>query len=470
MAVPPGSTRGSRIRSQLGWRDGTERVLKELPMPGVSTMRGAMPITLLVAMLTIASPALAAWGMPEGVTDRMDIINGIYGQILLAGVIVFLFVMAWMLVAMVRFRPGGAGKTSNEAHRGSIKAELVWTIIPFLIVAWVGLISYDGLIELRQSPEIDQDLPEVKITGFQWFWEAEYENGVVITANPGPEGQLDDTEPFLIPADQEVLLNITAGDVIHALWIPELGIKYDANPHQPNYAVVDAPEGSYFTQCAEYCGLAHAYMRAQIDAVPPAEFEAWLEDKRAEQISGGNLITVTDDGVEPGRIQAVANAPFEYLIRNDGSQPVEAGFAGTTVGPISPGQWAWLNTTAPEAGEHELTVGEHTVTVEVIEPTTVDVELGDFVIHPELSEFEAGQAYLLNVTNTHTTVHNLFLGLPQEEAGEDQIIADTANLQPGESAQLLFIPEETGSFTMWCDVPGHYSGGMFTGYEVTGSS
>lgn len=439
-------------------------------MPRVSTMRGALPITLVLALLTIASPALGAWGMPDGANGRMDIINGLYGQILLAGVIVFLFVMAWMVVAIVRFRPGGAGRTSNEDHRGSIKAELVWTIIPFLIVAWVGLISYDGLIALRQSPDIDQDMPEVEITGFQWFWQAEYENGVTITAKPGPEGQLDNAEPFLIPAEREVLFNISAGDVIHSLWIPDLGIKYDANPHKANFAVVDAPEGTYFTQCAEYCGLAHAYMRAQIKAVPQAEFSDWLEDKKAEQVSGGNLITVTDSGVEPTSVQAVANAPFEYLIRNDGSQPVEASFAGASIGPIAPGQWQWLNTTAPEAGQAELTVGEQTVAVEVIEPTVVDVELGDFVIRPEQSQFEAGQAYLLNVTNVHTTVHNLYLGLPQEEAGEDQILTSTRDLQPGESAQILFIPEETGQFTMWCDVPGHYQGGMVTGYEVTGSA
>lgn len=436
-------------------------------MPRVSTMRGALPITLVIAMLTIASPAFAAWGMPDGVNDRMEIINSLYGQILLAGVLVFLFVMAWMLVAIVRFRPGGAGKTSNEAHRGSIKAELVWTIIPFLIVAWVGVISYDGLLALRQSPDVDDEMPEVEITGFQWFWQAEYENGVTITANPGPEGQLEDTEPFLIPADREVLLNISAGDVIHSLWIPDLGLKTDANPHKANFAVVDAPEGEYFSQCAEYCGLAHAYMRAQFQAVPQAEFDEWLDEKKAEQISGGNLVTVTDSGVEPTSIQAVANAPFEYLIRNDGSQPVEARFADASTDPIPPGEWGWLNTTAPEAGQAELTVGEHTVTVEVIEPTTVDVELGDFVIRPDLTEFQEGEAYLLNVTNVHTTVHNLYLGLPQEEDGQDEIVTETRNLEPGESQQILFIPEETGGFTMWCDVPGHYQGGMFTGYQVT---
>ncbi len=435
-------------------------------MPRVSTMRGALPITLVVALLTIASPALAAWGMPDGVNDRMDIINDIYGQILLAGVLVFLFVMAWMVVAIVRFRPGGAGRTSNEDHRGSIKAELVWTIIPFLIVAWVGVISYDGLLALRQSPEVDQDMTEVEIRGFQWFWQAEYENGVTVTAKPGPEGQLDNAEPFLIPADSEIALNITSGDVIHSLWIPDLGVKVDANPHKPNFAVLDAPVGTYFTQCAEYCGLAHGYMRAQFKAVPQAEFDDWLEDKKAEQVSGGNLITVTDSGVEPTSVQAVANAPFEYLIRNDGSQPVEASFADASTGQIPAGEWRWLNTTAPESGEHELSVGEQTVTVEVIQPTVVDVELGDFTIDPGQTEFTAGEAYLLNVTNVHTTVHNLYLGLPQEEDGQDSIVTSTRDLQPGESAQILFIPEETGSFTMWCDVPGHYQGGMFTGYTV----
>lgn len=423
------------------------------------------PLAALVALLLIAPTAMAAWGMPEAVNDRLEIIESIYTQILFVGTLVFLFVFAWMGYNLVKFRPGGEGQATNEEHRGSVKAELVWTLIPLLIVGWVGVISYQGISDLQANAE--EPTTEINVVGFQWFWQFDYGDGVQLSQQPAADGSLANAEPFLIPANEPVRFNITAGDVIHSFYLPELGAKIDAIPGTDTYTTVTAPEGEYMIQCAEMCGLNHAYMNAKIKAVPMEDYEAWLDEKRAEAATGGLEqaldVNLTDDGIEPAEMRTVAGVKTVFQVDNQASDERDLTLEATenTTGPIASGENATFNVTL-DAGEYTLTSGDDTATLTVVHAETIDVTLTDFDIEASTTTLEVGQSYLINVVNDGGTVHNLFIGAPEESAGSDEILWETTDLNPGESETILVTPteDETGSWEWWCDVSGHYQLGM----------
>lgn len=424
-------------------------------------MRSA-PIAVLTVLLLIAPTAMAAWGMPDAINDRMEIIESLYTQILFVGSLVFLFVFGWLVYNLVKFRPGGDGQATNEDHRGSVKAELVWTIIPLLIVGWVGVISFQGLSELEQEPE--EPAAEIHMTGFQWFWQAEYENGAELSQKPADNGSLADAEPFYVPAGEPVTFNITSGDVIHSFFLPELGVKIDAIPGEFTHASVTIPEGEYLIQCAEMCGLKHAYMNAKIKAVPMEEYEAWLSENKPVETGLQTFdVNLTADGLEPSELTVASGAGLTLNVHNDLDSPQNLTIEGTdnSTGEIAPGESGLVNATL-EPGEYTMSAGDASGTITAVEPETMTVTLTDFSIDPGSSTFETGTPYLIDVVNEGGTVHNLYIGTPQESGEPEDIIWESKDIQPGESTTLLVVPSEdqTGTYEWWCDIPGHYELGM----------
>lgn len=419
----------------------------------------------LAALLLVAPSALAALGLPDAINDRMQTIESIYLQLLIIGTIVFLVVFGWLGYNLVKFRPGGEGEPSYEEHRGSVKAELVWTIIPILIVAWIGVISFDGFQAMSEEPE--EPAAEIQMEAFQWFWQARYDEDVSLSQQPGEQGSLEGEDPFLIPAGEPVVLNVTSGDVIHSFWVPELGVKIDAMPDEATQVSFTAPEGEYLIQCAEMCGNpGHAYMNAKLHAVPMEEYEEWLGEKQREAQLGGQAleVNITSEGLEPTNLSSVAGIPTNLVVNNQADEPrsltIEGADDGTT-GDIEPGESATLEVTL-ESGDHTLNSEGDTATLTVREVETVSVTLDEWSVEGERTEFQAGQSYLLQVDNAGNSVHNLYIGAPEEEAGSDEVLWQTENLDPGESTTLLIEPTEDqiGDWTWWCDIAGHYAQGM----------
>jgi cytochrome c oxidase subunit 2 len=423
------------------------------------------PIAGLVSLIALADPALAAWGMPDAINPRLETISDIYLQILLVGTLVFVVVFGWMTYNLVKFRPGGEGQATDEDHRGSVKAEVVWTVIPLLIVAWVGMISYDGLAELNELPE--DPAAEINVNGYQWFWEFDYGDGIVLNQQSGDDGSLTDEEPFLIPANEPVVVNVTGMDVQHAFKIAELGVMLDAVPGQNNYQSFTAPEDEYLIQCAEMCGNpGHAYMNAKLKAVPMQEYQDWIEDKRAEARAGGLQhdveVTLTDDGFDRDTYQGVADVETVFTVANDDGQErtVTLDEADASV-TVPAGETATFNATVGQ-GAYTLTAGEAEATLDVLAPESVSVELDEWAIRSDTDTFETGQPYLVEVENVGNSVHNLYIGTPEEEGGEDEVLYNSDDLRSGDATTVLVFPDEseTGEWTWWCDIPGHYGEGM----------
>jgi cytochrome c oxidase subunit 2 len=182
-------------------------------------------------------------------------------------VAVFVLVEGALVVAMIRFRSRGAGETPKQIH-GNTRLEVIWTILPALLLAGVAVPTVGTLFDLADVPEGGL---RVQVIGPQWWWEIQYPELDVITANE-----------VHVPTDRPVNLTLRSDDVIHSFWVPRLAGKQDLIPGRDIELSISAPEpGTYRGLCAEYCGLSHANMRFRVIAQEPADFEAWVETQRS---------------------------------------------------------------------------------------------------------------------------------------------------------------------------------------------
>ena len=263
----------------------------------------------------IGVPIKAGTGIQEQVTE-IGRGAATFHNVWLLGLcaIVSIFVLALLGYTMLRFRRAANPTPSRTSHNTGL--EVVWTLVPVLILVGIAIPSMRLLNKQYSPPPADVT---VKVTGNQWFWTYSYPDngGFEIVSNllkekadvkPGDRFRTDaDGPPLLavdermvIPAGKTVKFLVTANDVIHAFWVPAFWSKVDANPGQINeiWAKVDRP-GVYFGQCTELCGARHAYMPIAVEVVPEAQFNAWVASK------GG-----TPRGAKPAAAPAAA-APAE---------------------------------------------------------------------------------------------------------------------------------------------------------------
>jgi cytochrome c oxidase subunit 2 len=208
--------------------------------------------------------------------------------------LISLFVLALLCYTMVRFRRGANPTPSRNSHNTLI--EVVWTIVPVLILVAIAIPSIRLLRHQYSPPKADLT---VKVVGNQWYWTYQYpDNGdFEIVSNmlkekdqvkPGERARTDADGPPLLAADERLVIPagkvvkfiVTSNDVIHSFAVPAFWTKMDANPGQLNetWVKVDRP-GVYFGQCSELCGARHAFMPIAVEVVPAERFAAWVASK-----------------------------------------------------------------------------------------------------------------------------------------------------------------------------------------------
>jgi cytochrome c oxidase subunit 2 len=162
---------------------------------------------------------------------------------------------------------------------GNSKFEIGWTVAPALILVVMGFATVGTIIRFNREPK--GDAVQVTVIGHQWWWEYRYPGRGVTTANE-----------LHIPTGRDVRLTVTSADVIHNYWPPKLQGKIYAVPgRNARMTVQTDEEGTYFGECAEYCGLSHANMRLRVIAESPQDFERWVtaEAAAAGQPPAGSL-------------------------------------------------------------------------------------------------------------------------------------------------------------------------------------
>ena len=178
----------------------------------------------------------------------------------IAGVIMAI-VWGGMAFALVRYRDRGQAEP-KQIH-GNAKLEVLWTAIPIILLAGLAVPTVQTIFDLT---ECSTDAMEVDVIGHQWWFEYQYPEEGITTANV-----------MVIPAGQEVCLNMTSDDVIHNFWVPKLNGKRYLVPGQQTTLILEADEpGEFWGQCGEFCGLSHALMRARVRAVDEADYNAWV--------------------------------------------------------------------------------------------------------------------------------------------------------------------------------------------------
>lgn len=179
--------------------------------------------------------------------------------------VIFILVEAAIVYAALKFRDRDDDAEPKQIH-GNNRLEVLWTIIPALILVGIAVPTVGAIVDLTSAPA---DAVEIDVIGHQWWFEFSYPEGVT-TANV-----------LVVPAGTPIELNMTSKDVVHSFWVPRLAGKRDVIPGQYTSLYFEADEpGAYWGQCAEFCGLSHAKMSFRVQALPPAEYTAWLQDQQ----------------------------------------------------------------------------------------------------------------------------------------------------------------------------------------------
>jgi cytochrome c oxidase subunit II len=273
------------------------------PAKSAESMDGSLPgYTPMKPTPGVGMPVAKGVDFQEQFTENGKRAYWINNSILLPLItVISLFVLFLLLWVIVRFRRGANPEPSKTTHNTFI--EIVWTLLPVLILLGVAYPSLDLLA--KQFKPAPKDAVTVKITGHQWNWEytypdhggfsfvsnmlaeqAEVETGTRYrTDNDGP-GQLAVDNRMVVPAGVPLRIQTTASTVIHSFAVPSLWFKLDAVPGRLNekQLIIDKP-GVYFGQCSELCGARHGYMPIAVEALPPAQFAAWVK-ARGGQMPG----------------------------------------------------------------------------------------------------------------------------------------------------------------------------------------
>jgi cytochrome c oxidase subunit 2 len=184
---------------------------------------------------------------------------------------IFVVVIGGLLYTVFRFRRRQGQGIPVQVH-GNTKLEIAWTVVPAIMLAAIAVPTVITQFYVSNPPAGDQ--LQINVTAHQWWWEVEYPDLGIVTANE-----------LHIPVDMTINVDLTSKDVLHSFWVPKLAGKMDIFPGKTTTMWFNASEvGEYFGQCAEFCGESHAWMRFRVIADTPEEFEAWIASQLAESV------------------------------------------------------------------------------------------------------------------------------------------------------------------------------------------
>ena len=246
-----------------------------------------------IALLANAGGAAAEWGLNlrRGVTPISQQAYDLHMLILWICVAIGVVVFGVMFISIIKHRKSKGAKPAT--FHESTTVEIIWTIVPFLILIGMAIPATKALIAMENTSNPDLT---IKVTGYQWKWGYDYlDEGVSFMSTlTTPKEQILDQQdkgenyllevdnPVVIPVDKKVRLLITANDVIHAWWVPDFGMKKDAIPGFVNDMWIKADtEGTYRGQCAELCGKDHGFMPVVVEVKNEADYQQWLVAQKA---------------------------------------------------------------------------------------------------------------------------------------------------------------------------------------------
>ena len=252
---------------------------------------------------TIGKPLPEGMGFQPAVTELMRDIIWLDSMVNIIIIAISLFVTVLLLWVLIRYNKKRNPEPATFTHNSTI--EVLWTVIPIVILLFIGAFSVPILFKQQEIPVADVT---IKATGNQWYWTHEYPehefgfDGFLLQREElaeygySPDEYLLATDTkVVIPTGKNIVVRVTGADVIHAWTIPAFGVKQDAVPGRIAelwFNVDEGQEGIYFGQCSELCGKDHAYMPITVQAVTMAEYEEWLDEAIEEYAGKPRLLNI----------------------------------------------------------------------------------------------------------------------------------------------------------------------------------
>lgn len=232
-----------------------------------------------------------SWILPESVSTFGSSIDGLYYVILAITGVVFVITEGALIWFLFRYRHR-EGRRAEYAH-GNLSAEVIWTLVPFLIVLGLALGSKGVWDTVRDPANIPEGALELQVEAKQFEWTTTY---------PGADGVLDTDDDHTLrnqlhlPLGRAVHIQLTSDDVIHSFFLPDFRVKQDAVPGMTTMVWFQATEpGEYPLGCAELCGIGHYRMRGRVVVHRDEDFEAWEEEQIAGAESGRRTASRTTE-------------------------------------------------------------------------------------------------------------------------------------------------------------------------------
>jgi len=269
-------------------------------MTGLVDALAALPAMAQEGLAIVGKPIDQKMGFQPAATELARDLQWLDGMILYIITAIVIFVCALLAIVIVRYNRRANPNPASFTHNSPV--EVAWTIIPILILVFIGAFSLPVLFKQQEIPEGEIN---IKVTGYQWYWGYEYTDegfgfdsfmigdGKVLT--PEVEQELVDAgyskNEFLlatdtavvVPVNKVVVMQLTGADVIHSWTIPAFGVKQDAVPGRISQLWFKAErEGVYFGQCSELCGKDHAYMPITVKVVSEEAYQEWLAGAKDE--------------------------------------------------------------------------------------------------------------------------------------------------------------------------------------------
>ncbi len=247
--------------------------------------------TALEDLPIVGKPTPGGMGFQPASTELASDLQWLDGFMLIIITAVVVFVTGLMAWVAIRFNEKRNPKPANFTHNSPL--EIAWTIVPILILVFIGAFSLPILFKQQEIPEADLT---IKVTGYQWYWGYEYvDDGIEFESYMLERDELEgfgysqdeyllatDTA-VVVPLGATVVMQVTGADVIHSWTIPAFGVKQDAVPGRLAELWFAADrEGVFFGQCSELCGQAHAYMPITVKVVAPEVYATWLEGAKEQ--------------------------------------------------------------------------------------------------------------------------------------------------------------------------------------------
>jgi cytochrome c oxidase subunit 2 len=259
----------------------------------------------IAATLGLAATADAntsnGYNLPIGVTDLSKAMYGLHMEVFWICVGIAVVVFGAMIYSLVKFRKS-QGAIADTTMLHSTKVEIIWTIIPVVILVVMAIPAADLILKMEDTRNSELS---IRVTGYQWKWQYQYMDAAEgvnffstlaqdsnfarelhsgIDPKSVPNYLLEVDKPLVIPSGTKVRLLLTSQDVIHAWWVPDFGAKRSAIPGFVNelwFNVEPGKEGIYRGQCAALCGRDHGFMPIVVDVRTPDAFKQWVQDQKA---------------------------------------------------------------------------------------------------------------------------------------------------------------------------------------------